>query len=155
MDLVDEKNVAFLEVGEYGGQIAGTLDSRPARGLEGDAHFVGHHAGKRGLAQTRGPGKKQVVKGLAARFGSLDQNGEIFFDARLAKILGQSLRAQPRLGGGLLACLRWRDEALCCRRICPALRRGHIHTPRNARLRAVCKVRRFPHHRAAPKLLSA
>ena len=106
VNLVDEEDVAFLEVGEYGGQIAGTLDGRPARGLEGDAHLVGYHAGKRGLAQARRPGEKQVVEGLAARFGGLDQDGEVFLDARLAEVLGQGLRAQPRLGGGLLACLR-------------------------------------------------
>ena len=53
VDLVDEEDVALLEVGEQGGQVAGPDQHRPRGDPQPDAHLGGHDAGQRGLAQAR------------------------------------------------------------------------------------------------------
>jgi hypothetical protein len=55
MDLVDEQDVALLEVGEDGGEVAGPIERRARRGLEAHAHLRGHDAGERRLAEPRRP----------------------------------------------------------------------------------------------------
>ena len=53
MDLVDEEDVALLEVGQQGGQVARPGQHRPRGDPEPDAHLGGHDAGQRGLARAR------------------------------------------------------------------------------------------------------
>ena len=53
MDLVDEQDIALLEVREDGRQIARALDGGAARRLDVRAQLVGDDRRKRGLAEAR------------------------------------------------------------------------------------------------------
>ena len=53
MDLVDEQDIALLEVREDGRQIARALDGGAARRLDVRAQLVGDDRGQRGLAEAR------------------------------------------------------------------------------------------------------
>ena len=94
MNLVDEQNVARLEVREYGGQIARSFDGRAARRFNVRAELVGDDCGKRGLAQTRRAREQDVVGRFAAGLRSLDHDGKRFLDLFLAKVVFQELRPQ-------------------------------------------------------------
>ncbi|KQS81802.1 hypothetical protein ASG32_03385 [Methylobacterium sp. Leaf361] len=51
VDLVDEQDVALLQVGELGGQIPGLGDHRPGGRAEVHAEFARHDLRQRGLAE--------------------------------------------------------------------------------------------------------
>ena len=55
MDLVDEQDVAVLQIGEQSGKIARLGDHRPGGGAKADAHFPGDDLRQRRLAQSRWP----------------------------------------------------------------------------------------------------
>ena len=67
VDLVDEEDVALLEVGEQRGEVAGLRDDRPGGRAEADAELLGHDLGERRLAQSRRAGEQHVVERIAAR----------------------------------------------------------------------------------------
>ena len=70
VDLVDEEDVAVVEVGEDRGEVAGPLERRAADVMcKPDAHLGGDDAGERGLAQPGRAGEQQVVERLAALRG--------------------------------------------------------------------------------------
>ena len=52
MNLVDKQHVARFEVGHQCGDIAGLLQHRTGRGLEGYVHLVGNDARQGGLAES-------------------------------------------------------------------------------------------------------
>ncbi len=108
MDLVDEQNVARLEVGELGGEIAGLGDHRPRGRAEIDAELARHDLRERRLAETRGADEQHVVERLAARLGRLDEHLEVLARRLLAGEVGQHLRAQGRV---VLGTLFRRDES--------------------------------------------
>ena len=97
VDLVDEQDVALLELGEDGGQVAGPLERRARRDVQGDAHLGGGDAGQRRLAEPGRPGEQQVVDGLAAPAGRLDDDAEVLLQLALADELGEQARPQPGL----------------------------------------------------------
>ena len=94
VNLVDEQDIAGLEVGEDGRKVTRALDGRAARGVDLGAHLVGDHRGERGLAQARGAGEDHVVKRLATALGGLDKHAQVLADALLAAVLVECLRAQ-------------------------------------------------------------
>ena len=55
VDLVDEEDVMFLEVGQDGGEVAGALDGGAGGDANGDAHLGGDDVGEGGLAEAGGP----------------------------------------------------------------------------------------------------
>ncbi len=55
MDLVDEEDIALLQIGQQSGQVARLLDGRAAGDPDLDPHLIGDDPGQGGLAQTRGP----------------------------------------------------------------------------------------------------
>ena len=57
VDLVDEEDVALVEVGQDGGQVARPLQRRPAGDPQAHAHLGGHDPGQGGLPQARGAGE--------------------------------------------------------------------------------------------------
>ena len=66
MDLVDEEDVALVDVGQDGGQVAGSLDGRPAGRVDGDTELTCDDVGERGLAQARRTVQQDVVGSLSA-----------------------------------------------------------------------------------------
>ena len=98
VDLVDEQDVALLEVGEQGGQVAGPHQDRSGGDPQPGAHLGGHDAGQRRLAQAGWPGEQEVVGGLLPLEGRLDHDLEVLGQLALAHELGQ----RPRAEAGLL-----------------------------------------------------
>ncbi len=70
VDLVDEQDIALLQIGQQGGKVAGLFDGRAAGDADLHAHLVGDDAGQRGLAQARRAVEQDVVHRLAAPLGS-------------------------------------------------------------------------------------
>ena len=103
MDLVNEKHIAGVEVGEDGGQVAGPVD----RGAGGDAHVLAHlrrdDAGERCLAQTRRAVEQHVIQRVVTLQGCLDVNAQAVLDGSLAHIIPQASRAQRCLYLAVLA----------------------------------------------------
>ncbi len=71
MDLVDEQDVARLEIGELRGEIAGLGDHRAGGRAEIDAELARHDLGERRLAEAGRPDEQHVVERLAARLGRI------------------------------------------------------------------------------------
>ena len=110
MDLVDEEDVAVLEVGEQRGEIARLGDHGTGGGAEADAQLARHDLRQRGLAEARRAREQHVVERVAARLGRLDEHLEVGARLLLADELAQQLRPQRLLRAiGLALCPR--DEA--------------------------------------------
>src|SRR4029453_3933804 len=92
MDLVDEENVALLEIGQEGRKIAGAGDHRAGGGAEIHRELSPHDLGKRGLAQPRRAGKQDMVERLVAGPGGSDEHLEIGTRLGLADEVAQTLR---------------------------------------------------------------
>ena len=101
VDLVDEQDVALVEVGEDGGQVAGPHQRRARRDAQAHAHLGGHDAGHRRLAQAGRAGEQEVVGGLAPLAGGLEHDVEVLPQRGLADELGQPPGPQRRLLGRL------------------------------------------------------
>ena len=110
VDLVDEEDVAVLEVGEQRGEIAGLGDDGPGGGAEAHAQLARHDLRQRGLAEARRAREQHVVERVAARLGRLDEHLEVGARLLLADELAQQLRPQRLLRVVGLA-LGPRDEA--------------------------------------------
>ena len=67
MDLVDEEDVAVLEIGEERREIAGLDDDRAGGGAEIDAELARDDLRERRLAEARRPDEEHVVERLLAR----------------------------------------------------------------------------------------
>jgi hypothetical protein len=98
VDLVDEQDVALLEVGEQAGEVAGLLDD----GAGGDAHvaaeLVAEDEGEGGLAEAGRAGEQDVVERLAAALGGADHDLQALDGLELAGEIGERQRPQRRLG---------------------------------------------------------
>src|SRR5262245_28155255 len=97
MNLVDEQDVARLEVGQQGGEIAGFGNHRAGCGAEVDAQFARHDLGQRRLSEPRRTDKQHVVERLLAsarRFNEYLKIGSRLF---LANEFIEPLRAQRSL----------------------------------------------------------
>ena len=104
VDLVDEEDVALLQVGQQGGQVARPHQDRSRRDPQAHPEFGGHDAGQRRLAQTGRTGEQQVVGRLVALEGRLDDDLQVFGELALSDELGQGARAQSGLVGLLGRC---------------------------------------------------
>jgi hypothetical protein len=97
VDLVDEQDVALLELGEDGGEVAGPLQRRARRDVQRDTHLGRRDAGQGRLAEPRRAGEEQVVDGLAAPAGRLDDDRQVLLQLALADEVGEQPRPQPDL----------------------------------------------------------
>ena len=66
--------------------------------MDGHAHLGGDDAGQRGLAQARRAGEQQVVDGLGAPAGRLEDDLEVLLELGLADELGERARPQADVG---------------------------------------------------------
>ena len=97
VDLIDEEHIARFEIGEDGGQVAGSLDDRPRGGLDVDPQFGGDDVGKGGLAQARRAVEKDVIERFSPSPGGIDEDPQVVLGLFLPHILGECPGAQ----GGL------------------------------------------------------
>ena len=97
MDLVDEQDVVFVEIGQQGRQILGLFDGRAGGLAEGDAHFVCDDGCQGGLAQAGRAVEDHVVQRLVAPLGALNENGQVPLDLLLADVFGQGPGTQTAL----------------------------------------------------------
>ena len=110
MDLVDEEDVALLEVGEEGGEVAGPRDHRTRGGAEIDAELAGNDLRQRRLAEARRPDEEDMVERLVPRARGIDEDLEVRAGLGLADEIGEELRAERRVRRVVVAGLG-RDDA--------------------------------------------
>ncbi len=112
VDLVEEEHLFGLEVGEDGGHVALDLQGGAAGLLEADVELVGDDGRERGLAEAGRAEEENVVEGLAARFGGLEGDRELFLGLGLADEFGEALGAQLELDGIIVVDAAGGDEAV-------------------------------------------
>ena len=93
VDLVDEKHVARIEVGQQARQVARLVEHRTRRDAQLRPHFVGDDVREGRLAQSRGAVQQDVVERVAAHERRLDEDMEVFDDLVLPGEGFQLLRA--------------------------------------------------------------
>src|SRR4051812_565105 len=84
VDLVDEEHVAVAELAEDGGEVAAPLEGRAGGDVEADVHLGGDDVGEARLAEAGRTGEQQVIGGLAAPAGGLEDDREVLLELRLA-----------------------------------------------------------------------
>lgn len=112
VDLVDEQHVAGLQVGEHGGQVAGTLQHRAGGGLQPHAHLGGDDVGERGLAKTGRAEHQRVIEALVTSTSGADEDFQLLTHAGLADVLGQRLGADRVIDATLTLALLGGDQAI-------------------------------------------
>ena len=91
VDLVDEQNVALLEIGEDRRKVARLRDDGAGGRAEADPHLARDDLGKRRLAEARRPDEQDVIERLAARPRAVDEHLEIGARLFLADEIGKAL----------------------------------------------------------------
>ena len=102
VDLVDEQDVALVERGQDGRQVACPLDRGPRRVPDVDAQLAGDDRGERRLAEARRAVQEDVVRRLSPLAGSLQEHREAGLDLALAEVLVKRARPQGALDRDLL-----------------------------------------------------
>ena len=97
--LVDEQDVALLQVGQDRRQVPRPLDRRPGGDADGDRHLMGDDVSESGLAQPGRPVQEDVVQRLAALLGGGDADAQVVLDLLLADELLQQARPQGGVQG--------------------------------------------------------
>ena len=97
MDLVDEEDVAGVEIGQQGRQVPGLLDGGAGGDPDIDPHLVGDDPRQGGLAQARGAVEQHVIQGLIPAEGRLDVDRQILLGLLLAGVVPQGLGPQGEL----------------------------------------------------------
>ena len=97
MDLVDEEDVAVLQVREDGGEVAGTFDGGAAGSADGGVHLGREDVRERRLAQPRRSVEEVVVERFPSLLRRLDGDEEDILQALLAGEFAEPLRPQRLL----------------------------------------------------------
>ena len=111
MDLVDEEDVARLQIGQQRGEIAGALDDRPGGRAEADAQLARDDLRQRRLAEAGRAVEQHVIERLAALARRRDEDAEIVAELALPDELVERQRTERRLRQILLGA-RALDHAL-------------------------------------------
>src|SRR5690625_650557 len=93
VDLVDEKHVTLIEVGQDARDTGRLVKNRPARRLNAGTHLLSNDIGERRLAKPRRTGQQNVVKRFTALPRRGNKNPQIIFDLLLADKVIERLRA--------------------------------------------------------------
>ena len=110
VNLVHEKHIGRIEVGEDRRQIALDLNQRAGSRAKTGGHLVGNHRRQRGLSETGGTVEQDMIERLAPLAGRSDRNFEVFLDSRLPDIFVERLRPQGEVERNLI---RFRRCAAC------------------------------------------
>ena len=97
MDLVDEQDIALLQVGQQRCQVARPDQHRPCGDAEPHAHLGSHDPGQRSLPQPGGTGEQQVIDRLPALAGRLEHDPEVLGELGLPDELVEGPRPEVRL----------------------------------------------------------
>ena len=97
VDLVHEKDIPLVEIGQHGYQVAGLFDGRAGGNAHIDAHFIGDHRRQRGFAKARGAVEQHMIQGLPPHLGGVDEDLQIALGLFLTDILRQGPGAQRAL----------------------------------------------------------
>ena len=101
VDLVDEEHVLRLEVRQDAREVARPRDHRSGGETQPGRHLAGHDVRQRRFPEPRRTGEEDVIERLAATARGRQEHREVFADLVLADVLGQRLRPQLRLDGGV------------------------------------------------------
>ena len=112
VDLVEEEDLAFAQVGEDGGEVALDLQRGAGGLLEADAELVGDDGGEGGLAEAGRAEEEDVVEGFAAGSGGFEGDGELLLGLGLADELGEAVGAELELERGVVVDAAGGDEAV-------------------------------------------
>ena len=94
MDFVNEQHVAFFEVRQQAGEVAGFLDGRAAGAFEVRAHGLGEDVGERGFAEAGRAAEQDVVERFASAVWRRHGDFQALLDLGLAGEFGKERRAQ-------------------------------------------------------------
>jgi hypothetical protein len=94
VDLVDEQDIAVLEVGEQRGEVARLGDDRAGGGPEAYSELAGDDLGERCLAEPGRAEEEDMVERVAAAPCGVDENPQILPGRLLADEIVERLRAQ-------------------------------------------------------------
>src|SRR5258708_3200411 len=94
MNLVNEENIAFIEVVDDGGEVAGALDRGSRGGPQVDTEFARDDVCERSLAESGGSGKEHVVEHFTALTRRGDRHPEDFLEPILADEIAERSRGQ-------------------------------------------------------------
>ena len=97
VDLVDEEDVAAVEVREQRGEVAGTLEHGPGGAAHADRELVRDDVRERRLPEPRRPAEEDVVQHVAARACRLDLHAQVLAHLLLADVLVERARPERRL----------------------------------------------------------
>ncbi len=142
VDLVDEEDASGLQRGEEGGDVGLALERRAGGLHHRHPELGGDDEREGGLAEARRPGEQDVVEGLVAPAGGLDEEPELLGHLPLVDELGQPRRPQRAvevLVGAIGARVGTRTRRPAAVGIGPRL------DPRGTDPRAVADLRRLAH----------
>ncbi len=111
VDLVDEEDVARVELGEEAGERAFVLDDRAVRHVERDAHLVREDLREGRLAQTGRAAKEEVIERLAPLLRGGDEHAEVLLVLLLADVIVERARTQRAVETRVLGLLDGVDVA--------------------------------------------
>ncbi len=94
VDLVDEKDILFVQIRQNRRQITRSFDHRTGGHLDIHPHLPGHDVGQGRLSETGRTIEEHMIEGLLPLFGRLDEDGEILLDLLLTDIFGKAFRTQ-------------------------------------------------------------
>src|SRR5512137_2897432 len=94
VNLIDEKNVLLVKIGQDCCQISWSLDNWFRCYLDINAHFSGHDIRKGCFAETWRTIQKNVIEGITSLFRSFNEYGKILFDLFLSDILPKAFGAE-------------------------------------------------------------
>ena len=97
MDFIDEKDIAFVEVRQQTGKVAGFFDGGAAGAFDVGAHGLGDDVRQRRFAEARRPAEQDVIDGFAALLCSLHGDFKPLPDLGLTGELRENGRAQSHL----------------------------------------------------------
>lgn len=90
MNFVEKENLLGFERREYGREVAFAFEERTSAGFYGDVELVGDDLGERGFSESRRAIEKNVIEGFAAIASGFEGNGDVFLDALLTDVFGES-----------------------------------------------------------------
>ena len=94
MNLVDEENIALLQIGEQRGQVTGALHHWPGRIFAVDSHLDRDDMCQGGFPESWRTAEQDVIDAITPMLSRFNQDAEIFLDLLLANVLIQGSRTQ-------------------------------------------------------------
>jgi hypothetical protein len=111
MNFVEKENLLGLKRGEYGREVSFAFEKRTSAGFYGDVELVGDDLSERGFSESRRAIEKNVIERFAAIAGGFEGDGDIFLDALLTDVFGESFGADAGVQARVIVREYARNEA--------------------------------------------